>query len=483
MNAARRKQQAMLWGKGHASTLTNVAFCLTACQIFLIYRNFRTPEVGLGRYGVPMLGSLIATSFALVVCCAMLAGYMLAGKRVAKPSWLVAAALCASASSLAQLLVGHGLEQGWVSLPCVALSSIGCACLIPELVRRMAELGVTNMVRCCAYSCFVLLFVAPLSNIVPFVLFGAVMILLPLGIVFCLLCSGDSLSKGRPSSATGDFGDEKLPRVLLLTIMLASLMEGVVAGLDEMAMDWQGKLLVFSAAFVASAVVIRVTLLQWRGSYNSAIFRQCIPVMAAGIAVFVIGGTAALNLGSFIFIVGRQMFITVVMALVVYLIRYHESDYYLLSLGVMLGATLGSVAGQLLFRVFEAPHGAELLSPTFIVMLLFFVFVCAMYLSDATNLKTHWGMIAIDDSSQEADASLEQSFRIVARSYGLTPREQEIMAELFRGKSRQAIATELFISEGTVKVHARNLYQKLGIHSKQELVGIVGEVSAKANEK
>ena len=175
------------------------------------------------------------------------------------------------------------------------------------------------------------------------------------------------------------------------------------------------------------------------------------------------------------------MFISVVLALVVYMIRYLESDYYLLSLGVMLGATLGSVAGQLLFRVFEAPQG-ELLSPTFIVLLMLFVFVAAMYLSDASNLKTRWGMIAIDDCEENVGMTIEQRCRVIAQSKRLTPREQEIMMELARGKDRQSIAAKLFISEGTVKVHTRNLYQKLGVHSKQELIVLVEETGEQAFE-
>lgn len=479
MDAARGKQQAISWGSQHTGVLTNVAFCLTACEIFLIYRNFRTPEVGLGRYGVPMLGSLIATSIALVVCLGMLAAYMLAGKKVAKRRQFVVAAACMSAASLAQLLVGHGLDQGWVSLPCVALSSLGCAFFVPELVRRMADAGVTNMVRCCIAACVVLLFVAPLSNVVPFGAFATVMCLLPLCVLACFLLTEQAQ---RPVKESGCPEGQKIPRILLLTIMLGSLMEGVVAGLDEMAMDWQGKLLVFSVAFVASAGVIYATLLQWRGSYNSAIFRQCLPVMAAGIAVFVVGGHVALNLGSFIFLVGRQMFIAVVMALTVYLIRYLESDYYLISLGVMLGATLGSVAGQLLFRVLGATYAASLLSPTFIVMVLLFVFVAAMYLSDASNLKTRWGMIAIDDSDDGAGLTVEQCCRVLAQNYRLTPREQEISVELAKGKDRQSIAAKLFISEGTVKVHTRNLYQKLDVHSKQELIALVEKTKEHASE-
>ena len=334
------------------------------------------------------------------------------------------------------------------------------------------------MVRCCIGACVVLLFVAPLSNVVPFSVFAVIMCVLPIGMLACFTLAEPAQPK---MQSTEGVEGQKIPCVLLLTILLGSLMEGVVAGLDETAMDWQGKLLVFSVAFVASAVVVYATLLHWRGSYNSAIFRQCIPVMMAGIALFVVGGNVALNLGSFILLVGRQMFISVVLALVVYMIRYLESDYYLLSLGVMLGATLGSVAGQLLFRVFEAPQG-ELLSPTFIVLLMLFVFVAAMYLSDASNLKTRWGMIAIDDCEENVGMTIEQRCRVIAQSKRLTPREQEIMMELARGKDRQSIAAKLFISEGTVKVHTRNLYQKLGVHSKQELIVLVEETGEQAFE-
>ena len=343
----------------------------------------------------------------------------------------------------------------------------------------MADAGVTNIVRCCIAACVVLLFVAPLSNVVPFGMFAVAMCLLPLGMLACFLLAEQA---NRTAKLSERPEGQKLPRILLLTIMLGSLMEGVVAGLDEMAMDWQGKLLVFSVAFVASAAVVYATLLQWHGSYNSAIFRQCIPVMAAGVAVFVVGGNVALNLGSFIFLIGRQMFISVVLALTVYMIRYLESDYYLLSLGVMLGATLGSVAGQLLFRLFGATYAADLLSPTFIVLMLLFVFVAAMYLSDASNLKTRWGMIAIDDSEENVGMTVEQSCRILAQNFRLTPREQEISVELAKGKDRQSIAAKLFISEGTVKVHTRNLYQKLGVHSKQELIALVEKTEQRASE-
>lgn len=52
----------------------------------------------------------------------------------------------------------------------------------------------------------------------------------------------------------------------------------------------------------------------------------------------------------------------------------------------------------------------------------------------------------------------------------LTKREQEIAALVARGLRNRDIGRELGITEGTVKMHLHNLYQKLDIESRTELV-------------
>ena len=50
----------------------------------------------------------------------------------------------------------------------------------------------------------------------------------------------------------------------------------------------------------------------------------------------------------------------------------------------------------------------------------------------------------------------------------LTPREQEILCHLAAGQSNKAIARDLGISEGTVKLHVKAILRKLGVHSRVE---------------
>lgn len=52
----------------------------------------------------------------------------------------------------------------------------------------------------------------------------------------------------------------------------------------------------------------------------------------------------------------------------------------------------------------------------------------------------------------------------------LSDRELEVMANLVDGLQEKAVAKILFISEGTVKKHRKNIYQKLGLNSKAALI-------------
>ncbi len=66
--------------------------------------------------------------------------------------------------------------------------------------------------------------------------------------------------------------------------------------------------------------------------------------------------------------------------------------------------------------------------------------------------------------------------RLVVKSFQrstttlLTRRETEILSHLCQGKSYKMIADALFISQGTVHSHIKNIYSKLKVNSKSEAV-------------
>lgn len=61
----------------------------------------------------------------------------------------------------------------------------------------------------------------------------------------------------------------------------------------------------------------------------------------------------------------------------------------------------------------------------------------------------------------------------IVREAGLTPREAEVFALLAQGRSIPYIRDELIISRETAATHAKHIYAKLGVHSRQELIDLV----------
>lgn len=61
----------------------------------------------------------------------------------------------------------------------------------------------------------------------------------------------------------------------------------------------------------------------------------------------------------------------------------------------------------------------------------------------------------------------------VRERYGLTNREAEVLMLLAEGRSSSYIAGELVLSDNTVRSYVKNIYQKLDVHSKQDVIDFV----------
>jgi len=63
--------------------------------------------------------------------------------------------------------------------------------------------------------------------------------------------------------------------------------------------------------------------------------------------------------------------------------------------------------------------------------------------------------------------------------YNLSQREQEVIRLMIQGKSNKDIESELFISLHTVKNHIYNIYQKLGVKNRLQVVSLIRESMTK----
>lgn len=59
----------------------------------------------------------------------------------------------------------------------------------------------------------------------------------------------------------------------------------------------------------------------------------------------------------------------------------------------------------------------------------------------------------------------------------LTERENEIIQMIVNGMKNQEIANALFVEISTIKTHINNIYSKLGIKNRNELIKLIRETS------
>ena len=78
----------------------------------------------------------------------------------------------------------------------------------------------------------------------------------------------------------------------------------------------------------------------------------------------------------------------------------------------------------------------------------------------------------LSQSPQPVDF-IGQRVALLAREHKLTPRETEVFGLLAHGRSIPYVRDALIISRDTAATHAKHIYAKLDVHSRQELIDLV----------
>lgn len=140
------------------------------------------------------------------------------------------------------------------------------------------------------------------------------------------------------------------------------------------------------------------------------------------------------------------------------------SGWIVYSTSLALGVICGEIVGE-----YDAISGFAYPAMAYLVAI---VSVFALSETDFSQRRIFADLDAPVPERQEY-ASIEHNCSKVGSEHGLTGREVEVMQLICKGRSKNYIAENLGISENTVRSHSQHIYQKLGIHSKQELLDIV----------
>ena len=78
-------------------------------------------------------------------------------------------------------------------------------------------------------------------------------------------------------------------------------------------------------------------------------------------------------------------------------------------------------------------------------------------------------------SESVSTTTLEEKLEKTSAQYSLTPREKELAELIYQGKSNKEIAEILILSESTVKTHIYNIFRKMEVKNRVEVICIINE--------
>lgn len=102
----------------------------------------------------------------------------------------------------------------------------------------------------------------------------------------------------------------------------------------------------------------------------------------------------------------------------------------------------------------------------FVPLIITLLITLMLFLSSSSNKEEEEPNILPADFGEV----IGEQVRFLDSQFKFTPREQEILGMLLMGRSRPFIRDELGISLSTVNSHVKNIYEKAGVHSYQDLL-------------
>lgn len=261
-----------------------------------------------------------------------------------------------------------------------------------------------------------------------------------------------------------------------LGVSILGFMAGLmlqISGREEIALEAFQQSSVFSSLALYAALLI-VALVLPKNIDLGRIYQIAIPISAVSFLLLPLVWNSAGGIVNSFANLGYMLALLVLTCLVIEVVRDTAvSAFFLLGI-VYASAYLAQLVGMLVGFFNAASVGRGTLSLTAIALV-------AVYLLSVVSLalfkdKGFRGFDTGDGQFQGVTTEgvgYEERCNDIALEYGFTEREREVFRYLGQGNTIHAVSERLFISESTVKYHLKSIYQKLGIHTRQELIDFI----------
>lgn len=279
--------------------------------------------------------------------------------------------------------------------------------------------------------------------------------------------------------------DRKAPldRTCLIAIVRASAMIGVayfaigcmsaMSASEDLLQAWWGfdvPTFIGSASGIAMALCF--ILFSMRIDFAS-LFRWLTPLLVLALALFPWQEVAPNFISTTITAIADTS-----MQVIAYLYVISLAKRRLMPIALGLGITQGSVQLGVLTGNLAGSRASELVTGgTLSVFVMVLGLVCLLSFAAllVPQQRTKPPALVQASENRPETSRVEQRCRQLARECCLSAREAEILGYLAKGRSQPYIREELLLSKNTVATHVKHLYQKLDVHSRQEILDMFKE--------
>ncbi len=314
-----------------------------------------------------------------------------------------------------------------------------------------------------------------------------------------------SISAKKASQKPIDYQIIKLMVSVVVFSLLCRMFDVLLYGYPD-PFSFLGDSSLFALVIVGVCFLVLVTTLKDR--FNLAFtYRLSLPIMIAGfVAIAMFAGSQAaisvllINIGyNFFDILIWIIFAGLVINRGVPAIKAFGLGVSAMFIGMALGYFVGDIIQSMIV------HGDVQITVVALVCIMSLVIVAFLVIPEGAIAKvTHTFSVNDQDSGTVQDLSvsapavrvakngspdgsdfsgskskLEDNSVLVAKAYGLTPREQEVLVLLAYGRTLAIISRDLMVAPGTARSHMEKIYRKLGVHKQQELIDLVEGYTAK----
>lgn len=429
---------------------------------------------------------------------------MLYGKTADIPCRSIVIFFATGAATLGTVLAAAAplVPEGTVRLVFVALGGIltGAAPMVVNTLWAivLARLSLRSSEIVIPASFLVTFFCSLAIPNLPGAVFVATICALPLLSGFCLWASvraldGKHMPNHHLATSEGDLYTEKLPfdRDKALKACVVLFMANSVSSFfafmrpdDTMPMLGNASLVAAAASAASAFVAVAITMFSKPVSFDSFYRWLYVPTLAA-VALYGMGPasmrTAAMVVLLYVFMTGS----TIMLIYSIKLSRQTRRSVTFLFCGALAFSTIGCLVGGIAEGVVSTAIESDLFSVQTACFALIIVFSCSILLlgresidvatTPSSEARLHPKPKATEPQSKKTDREqwIDNRCEEMGSEYGLTNRELEVLGYLVRGRSQPYIRDALCLSQNTVASHARSIYRKLGVHSKQELLDIL----------